>query len=557
MRFIQSFVGSTAIATAAAHTGPSKAPTVTIINGSYSGVSNPNYDVESFLGIPYAKPPVGELRFRVPQSLNTSWNGSKPATEYGHQCVGYGSDTYLTPFALSEDCLTLNVVRPSGYTNTKLPVAVWIHGGGYVQGSSSNPRYNLSFIVQNSVETKHPFIGVSINYRLQSWGFLFSQEIKDQNVGNLGLRDQRLALTWVQENIANFGGDPSKVTIWGESAGAGSVGAQIIAYNGRNDGLFRAAIAQSGSSLSFGRYRPISDHQKIYNNILAATNCSNSSDTLDCLRGVPFVALNNVFNSSTSGSLQAPVIDEDFIVQSPTTQLLNGQFLKVPLLIGTNTDEGTSFGPKGINNDTQFLSYLTGLTTDNSTLSALEVVYPNIPEIGIPETFRARPGTDLGLQYKRSSAVIGDSIMHAPRRFMNQIWAANNLSSYSYRFNVVPNGILYSAGSNHFKEVAFVFDNTDGVGYVELAGTHPFANKPASYKNLAGLMASMWSSFISTLDPNISGSSHPSWPTYGNFSGQNYVFDANVTALAYVEEDIWRAEAINYFTQNFVELFGR
>lgn len=93
MRFIQSFVGSTAIATAAAHTGPSKAPTVTIINGSYSGVSNPNYDVESFLGIPYAKPPVGELRFRVPQSLNTSWKGSKPATEYGHQCVGYGVGT--------------------------------------------------------------------------------------------------------------------------------------------------------------------------------------------------------------------------------------------------------------------------------------------------------------------------------------------------------------------------------------------------------------------------------------------------------------------------------
>jgi hypothetical protein len=81
--------------------------------------------------------------------------------------------------------------------------------------------------------------------------------------------------------------------------------------------------------------------------------------------------------------------------------------------------------------------------------------------------------------------------MHAPRRFMNQIWATNNLSSYSYRFNVVPNGILYSAGSNHFKEVAFVFDNTDGVGYIELAGIHPFANKPASYKNLARLMASM------------------------------------------------------------------
>ena len=203
--------------------------------------------------------------------------------------------------------------------------------------------------------------------------------------------------------------------------------------------------------------------------------------------------------------LQAPVIDEDFIVQSPTTQLTNGQFFKVPILIGTNTDEGTSFGPKGISTDAQFLSYLKGLTTDDSTLSTLEVLYPDIPKIGIPETFKARPGIDLGLQYKRSSAVIGDSIMHAPRRFMNQIWAENDLPSYSYRFNVLPNGILSSAGSNHFKEVAFVFDNTDGVGYAELAGIDPFVNKPASYKKLAGLMASMWSSFISTLDPNISG----------------------------------------------------
>jgi triacylglycerol lipase len=153
----------------------------------------------------------------------------------------------------------------------------------------------------------------------------------------------------------------------------------------------------------------------------------------------------------------------------------------------------------------QFHSYLTKFSTENSTLSSLEVLYPDIPEIGIPDTFKARPGTDLGLQYKRSSAVIGDSLMHAPRRFMNQIWAKNSLPSYSYRFNVVPNGIPYSSGSNHFKEVAFVMDNTDGVGYAELLGINPFANKPANYKKLAGLMASIWSSFIYRLDPNIPG----------------------------------------------------
>jgi carboxylesterase type B len=143
--------------------------------------------------------------------------------------------------------LTLNVVRPSGYDGVALPVGLWIHGGGYVEGGGADHRYNLSFIVKNAAEAGIPIIGVSINYRLAGWGFLFSKELQDAGAGNLGLRDQRIALSWVHENIAAFGGDPSKVTIWGESAGAGSVGAQLVAYGGRDDGLFRGAIAESGA----------------------------------------------------------------------------------------------------------------------------------------------------------------------------------------------------------------------------------------------------------------------------------------------------------------------
>jgi cholinesterase len=212
------------------------APTAQVLNGTYSGLYSPEYNQDFFLGMPYSQPPVGDLRFRVAQSLNTSWAGTKNATQYSLECIGYGSDQWVLGNKISEDCLTLNVIRPSGLTGEALPVAVWIHGGGFFEGGSADPRYNLSYIVQQSSKMNTPFIGVSINYRLQAWGFIFGKEIAEEGSTNLGIRDQRLALHWVQENIAAFGGDPTKVTIWGESAGGFSVGAHLVAYGGRDDG---------------------------------------------------------------------------------------------------------------------------------------------------------------------------------------------------------------------------------------------------------------------------------------------------------------------------------
>jgi carboxylesterase type B len=164
------------------------------------------------------------------------------------KCYGYGSDQWN--YAVSEDCLYINVVRPSGYEHEKLPVAFWIHGGGFNQGGGVDQRYNASFMVKNSVDIGKPIIQVSINYRLSVWGFLSgSQELVDAGGLNLGLRDQRLALQWVQENIKSFGGDSSQVTIYGESAGGASVGFHLTAYSGRDDKLFRGAIMQSGTNL--------------------------------------------------------------------------------------------------------------------------------------------------------------------------------------------------------------------------------------------------------------------------------------------------------------------
>ncbi|KAF9000388.1 alpha/beta-hydrolase [Hymenopellis radicata] len=188
---------------------------VDIRNGTLNGLHLDELDQDVFLGIPYAKPPVDNLRLRNPQVWDTAF------------AVGTGAVEYQ-----SEDCLTLNVVRPD-IDHGDLPVLVWIYGGGYNAGTSSSPVYNLSYIVQESVEMGEPIVAVSFNYRLGALGFLASTEVVACGNANLGLKDQRLALCWIQENIASFGGgnvclptrvsDPSKVTIWGESAGAYSV----------------------------------------------------------------------------------------------------------------------------------------------------------------------------------------------------------------------------------------------------------------------------------------------------------------------------------------------
>ena len=160
---------------------------------------------------------------------------------------------------------------------------VWIVGGGFRQGTNRDPEFNISYIVQTSIEIDHPVIVVAINYRLSGFGFLDSVQVRAQGVTNLGLRDQWKALEWVHENIAGFGGDPSKVTIWGESAGAFSVADLLQAYGGNNGGLFHGAIMASGTSfpmLNTG----VTAEQVTYNNITNATGCGGAIDTLQCLR---------------------------------------------------------------------------------------------------------------------------------------------------------------------------------------------------------------------------------------------------------------------------------
>lgn len=221
----------------------------------------------------------------------------------------------------------------------------------------------MSFIVQNGVDINRPFIGVSIAYRLSAWGFLTSQEVVGSGNTNMGLRDQRLALHWINENIGAFGGDPSKVTIWGESmyqwmdeahsaarltihvsgAGAASVGWHLMAYDGRDDGIFRAAIMESGNPVSYNSYHTEQTYQPLYNKLVKAAGCQHEIDNFACLRSLPYNKLNKLLNTSTAAAWQ-PIVDGDFVARWGSIQLAEGAFVKVPILDGANTDEVRSNG---------------------------------------------------------------------------------------------------------------------------------------------------------------------------------------------------------------------
>ncbi|KAL0942648.1 Lipase 1-like protein 4 [Colletotrichum truncatum] len=526
-------------------------PSVRLSNGTYVGVRNEQYAQDLFLGIPYAQPPIGSLRYAPPQSLNESFKEPRTATEYGWMCIGYGSDTANLGSPVSEDCLTINVVRPAGTKpGDDLPVGIWVHGGSYVNGGSRDPRYNLSYIVDQSVKDGKPIIAASINYRLSYWGFLFSQELQDEKAGNIGFKDQRLALRWLQENIAPFGGSPDKVTIWGESAGARALGMQLIAYDGKHDNLFRSAILESGSSVA--KFVGADAWQPYFEALLQKTSCTDASDRLNCLRELPWQTLNAIFNGTNPLNVTAPpisaVIDGDFITASAPTLLREGKFAPVPLLLGNNFDEGTGYAKQGINTEEQFDAWLaSSVQADATQAAALKELYPDDPAVGIPATVTERPtGTAFGTLWKRVSAVAGDYQQHSGRRLLASTYAETGIPVYSYLWNVYVNGVPWAYGATHFQEVAFVFNNVKGLGYA----ANPFEGKPESYVQLADLMSRMWVAFINDIDPNLPAANGLTWPLYTPAQPDNLVFDANYTNLGYVEKDSYRATEIAYMQEN-------
>ncbi|KAH8880768.1 alpha/beta-hydrolase [Thozetella sp. PMI_491] len=546
--------------------GSNHAPKVTVKNGTYIGVHSVEYDQDFFLGIPFAQPPVGQLRFRNPLPLNDSWGGARKAVEWSPSCVGYGAD----PVTFSEDCLYLNVIRPSRHQDKKLPVAVYIHGGGFTGGQGTSQRYNMSFTVQHSVEMGTPVIGITINYRLSVWGFMQSKEVASSGESNWGLRDQRLALHWIRENVAAFGGDPDKVTIWGESAGAYSVGFHLIAYNGRDDGLFRSAIMESGTPVSTSR--PVSYFQPTYDKLAGLVGCNSSVNSLECLRNTPYGQLNAVVNSTAMGfgGTWFPTIDGDFIAGYNSEALSSGKFVHVPILIGCNSEEGTAFYTRGLNTSDEFKASLVASGMSDSQASQIMDAYPlnnteavlqNLPQDWVP------PATaQYGLQYRRAATYAGDQTFIANRRLVCETYAKAGLETYCFRFNAVPAGTPALQGATHYAEIGFVFYNLLGVGYPPVK-VPPFEGIGQEYSDLASLMNGDWISFIANGNPNMwkgrqnqaptLGVPIPKFPAYYGHDGvpRNYLYNANVSSS--VEKDTWRAEGMRLINDLNRDVFLR
>ncbi|KAF1808628.1 alpha/beta-hydrolase [Eremomyces bilateralis CBS 781.70] len=536
-------------------------PTVTVRNGTVEGVYLKGYDQDQYLGVPYAAAPVDDLRFRNPQPLAEGWGPeSFKAREHQKACIGYTQGS----LDQSEDCLYLNIVR-TRTCQGGCPVVVWIHGGAYTSGSPTDPQYDMSFIAHQADRIGKPMIAVSIAYRLSVWGFLFSNQTIESGDTNMGLRDQRLALRWVQENIAAFGGDPSKITLMGESAGASSVGYHLTAYGGQDEKLFRAAIMQSGSPIFYGSINDIETQQILYDDLANQTGCGLALDSLRCLREQPFERIDGVVrNNATLWLSWNPAIDGDFIQNHTSTQLSEGAFVRVPILTGVNADEGTGFTPYGIYDDADFFYALTNKTYVQGVSEALATelgrIYADDLSQNIPATAGTyRPPYPQGNQWRRAATYFGDATFHANKRLTCQAWASHEVPAYCYLFDALPNASTEDImGVAHFVEVPYVFYNLQGKGHE--GGPRPFDHSGARYLELARLMCHSWVSFIDTMDPNGfrqdggEFSDLEAWPRYGT-DGRNFVFTAERPCRA--ELDDYRADGIALINEDPANTYNR
>jgi len=453
-------------------------PQVLTESGPISGTREAGLTI--YKGIPFAAPPIGDLRWRAP-ALPAHWSSTRKADAFAPACMQDGvSMPGETPPAISEDCLYLNIWTPAAHPHAPLPVLVWIYGGGYINGSSSMPLYWGDKLARKGI------LVVTIAYRLGPLGFLahpaLTQESPHHSSGNYGLMDQIAALEWVQRNIAAFGGDAKNVTIAGQSSG--SISVSILMASPRTKGLFQRAIGESG-----GLFEPLQLAPKY---LLANAEqdgikyaISLGAPSLEQLRKLPASLL-----TGNAGGIVHSVIEPYILPLSPYEAFTSAQQNDVPLLIGSNIDEARALVD---------VSHLTSATFD----SDLARSYGALP----PALTAAYPhATDAEAKQARLD-------LERDLRFAWDMWAWARLQAstgksrvfyYSFRQQPpFPSDSIYADwGASHYAELWYVFDHLDQQPWRWTAADHQVADEMSSY----------WVNFAKSGDPN--GPGLPRWPAF-------------------------------------------
>lgn len=445
--------------------------------------------VVSFKGIPFAAPPVGDLRWRSPQPPK-AWTGVREASQYGADCMqkpfpGDAAPLGVTP---AEDCLYLNVWAPENFAGKKLAVMVWIYGGGFVNGGSSPAVYDGSQFAKGGV------VLVSFNYRLGRFGFFAHPALTKENgdglLGNYGYMDQVAALQWVRRNIARFGGDPMNVTIFGESAGGGSV--LTLMTSSMSKGLFQKAIIESGGgrALLMGpRYldRSIPGGSSSAESVGVAFAKSvgiegQDAAALAALRRLSADAVVAGLNMSTMNTptYAGPMIDGKIVVESPAEAYAAGRGARIPTIVGaTSADIGF---PRGRTIDELFEPF----GADSQRAKA---------------AYNRENSGDVRIVGFR---IGGDQMMVEPARFLARTISATGQPAYEFRFSYVAESMRKQwPGAPHATEIPFVFDTVAARYGKDLTDADRAAGKATN---------AYWINFAKNGNPN--GKGMPEWPAY-------------------------------------------
>jgi para-nitrobenzyl esterase len=445
--------------------------------------------VRSYKGIPFAAPPVGDLRWKPPQPV-VAWEGVRKCDAFGPECpqapYPAGSMYAAPPQKQSEDCLYLNVWTTAG-SGDKRPVMVWIHGGALTRGSGSSRVYDGTAFAKKGV------VLVTINYRLGPLGYLahpeLSSESPQHSSGNYGVLDQIAALKWVQKNITAFGGDPKNVTIFGESAGSWSVNALVATPLAK--GLFHRAIGESG-----GWFGPMADLREDKTRFPAAEKVgvafakAAGADSIKALRKLPAEKIIDVFNNDPEGKKfrTSPNVDGWVFPDEIRNIFAKGKQNDVPVIVGSNANEMTTLTvpanvPKTLEDYHKRVETLYGEATRD-----FDALYP------------VKTSNDVATAYLNS---LRDVTFTLPMRTWARMTATGQSKAYLYFFtHVAPNPNSKDLGAYHASEIAYVFNN--------LNKQNPLIQE-ADHK-LAEMMSSYWVNFATTGDPN--GKGLPKWLPY-------------------------------------------